>query len=41
MYAEAVADANKAIELDPSNSKAYLRKGWVLFLICVAFGILF
>lgn len=24
---EAVADANKAIELNPSLSKAYLRKG--------------
>ncbi|XP_006644387.2 protein SGT1 homolog [Oryza brachyantha] len=26
-YTEAVADANKAIELDPSMHKAYLRKG--------------
>lgn len=26
-FAEAVADANKAIELDPSIPKAYLRKG--------------
>lgn len=25
--AEAVADANKAIELDPAMAKAYLRKG--------------
>lgn len=25
--AEAVADASRAIELDPSISKAYLRKG--------------
>lgn len=29
MWAEAVVDANKAIELDPKMSKAYLRKGWV------------
>ncbi|RWW20307.1 hypothetical protein GW17_00015585 [Ensete ventricosum] len=28
-FAEAVADANKAIELDPSMTKAYLRKGSV------------
>lgn len=26
---EAVADANRAIDLDPSMSKAYLRKGCV------------
>ena len=26
-WAEAVADANRAIELDPSMSKAFLRKG--------------
>lgn len=26
-FAEAVADASRAIELDPSMSKAYLRKG--------------
>ncbi|XP_038987099.1 protein SGT1 homolog isoform X2 [Phoenix dactylifera] len=30
-FAEAVADANRAIELDPSLSKAYLRKGLVKF----------
>jgi hypothetical protein len=30
--AEAVADANKAIELDPSMHKAYLRKGLVMHL---------
>ncbi|KAK4384923.1 UNVERIFIED_CONTAM: protein SGT1 [Sesamum latifolium] len=29
-FTEAVADANKAIELDPSMAKAYLRKGQVL-----------
>ncbi|KAI3755084.1 hypothetical protein L1987_54877 [Smallanthus sonchifolius] len=28
---EAVADANKAIELDPSNPKAYFRKGTACF----------
>ncbi|KAL8210883.1 hypothetical protein R6Q57_005320 [Mikania cordata] len=28
---EAVADANKAIDLDPSNPKAYLRKGTACF----------
>jgi Flp pilus assembly protein TadD len=28
-YMEAVQDASKAIELDSSNAKAYLRKGWV------------
>ncbi|XP_023553537.1 protein SGT1 homolog [Cucurbita pepo subsp. pepo] len=27
LYTEALADANKAIEIDPSNSKAYLRRG--------------
>ncbi|CAH8360104.1 unnamed protein product [Eruca vesicaria subsp. sativa] len=31
--AEAVADANKAIELDPLLTKAYLRKGYFFFLI--------
>ncbi|KAL4572919.1 hypothetical protein LXL04_019707 [Taraxacum kok-saghyz] len=31
MGAEAVADANKAIELDSSNYKAYLRKGTACF----------
>ncbi|XP_023740395.1 protein SGT1 homolog B [Lactuca sativa] len=30
-FTEAVADANKAIELDSSNSKAYLRKGTSCF----------
>lgn len=29
---EAVADANRAIELDPSMSKAYFRKGLVPML---------
>lgn len=28
-FSEAVADANRAIELDPSMTKAYLRKGSV------------
>ncbi|RWW33793.1 hypothetical protein GW17_00001480 [Ensete ventricosum] len=28
-FAEAVADANRAIEFDPSMTKAYLRKGSV------------
>jgi hypothetical protein len=28
---QAIADANKAIELDPNNSKAYLRKGVACF----------
>lgn len=32
-WAEAVADANKAIELDPSSAKAYLRKGWVIWVL--------
>ncbi|XP_024976959.1 protein SGT1 homolog B-like [Cynara cardunculus var. scolymus] len=30
-FTEAVADANKAIELDSSNPKAYLRKGMACF----------
>ncbi|KAI3720729.1 hypothetical protein L2E82_31722 [Cichorium intybus] len=30
-FTEAVADANKAIELDSSNAKAYLRKGTACF----------
>lgn len=30
---EAVADANKAIELDPSMAKAYLRKGYLQFYL--------
>ncbi|CAH1438984.1 unnamed protein product [Lactuca virosa] len=30
-FTEAVADANKAIELDSSNPKAYLRKGTACF----------
>lgn len=30
---EAVADANKAIELEPSMAKAYLRKGYVFFTL--------
>ncbi|KAI3818014.1 hypothetical protein L1987_11816 [Smallanthus sonchifolius] len=30
-FTEAVSDANKAIELDPSNPKAYLRKGTACF----------
>jgi Flp pilus assembly protein TadD len=25
---EAVQDASKAVELDPNNAKAYLRKGY-------------
>lgn len=28
-FMEAVQDASKAIELDSSNAKAFLRKGWV------------
>lgn len=28
LLSEAVADANKAIEFDPSLYKAYFRKGW-------------
>lgn len=35
---EAVADANKAIELDPSMSKAYLRKGSAICAILIFFG---
>jgi len=31
--AEAVADANKAIELDPTMHKAYYRKGLVALFI--------
>lgn len=31
-WAEAVADANRAIELDPLMAKAYLRKGWVIII---------
>jgi hypothetical protein len=27
LFSEAVADATKAIQLDPSMSKAYFRKG--------------
>jgi tetratricopeptide (TPR) repeat protein len=27
-YVEAAQDANKALELDPQHSKAYLRKGY-------------
>lgn len=34
--AEAVADANRAIELDPSLSKAYLRKGLVQCSCCIS-----
>ncbi|KAI3712539.1 hypothetical protein L1987_71097 [Smallanthus sonchifolius] len=30
-FTDAVSDANKAIELDPSNPKAYLRKGTACF----------
>ncbi|KAF6162151.1 hypothetical protein GIB67_008280 [Kingdonia uniflora] len=39
-YTEAVADANKAIELDPSMAKAYLRKGHsrrICFISSVAY----
>jgi len=32
-YTEAVADANKAIELDPTMHKAYYRKGYFLFTV--------
>ena len=31
-WAEAAADASKAIEIDPSMAKAYLRKGCVYIL---------
>jgi hypothetical protein len=31
IIAQAIADANKAIDLDPNNSKAYLRKGIACF----------
>ncbi|KAG2265548.1 hypothetical protein Bca52824_072627 [Brassica carinata] len=34
--AEAVADANKAIELDPLLTKTYLRKGYVCFNLLVS-----
>lgn len=33
-WAEAVSDANKAIHLNPSLSKAYLRKGYVIVCCC-------
>ncbi|KAH9677522.1 protein SGT1-like [Citrus sinensis] len=31
-FTEAVADANRAIELEPSMSKAYWRKAWVTYI---------
>jgi tetratricopeptide (TPR) repeat protein len=29
-YAESIADANSALQLEPDNSKAFLRKGYFL-----------
>lgn len=41
VFVEAVADASKAIELDPSMAKAYLRKGLVCEFVCLLLDLIF